>query len=148
MEANHGDLGSYISRNETITHHAEDDKEKLVRLIREYRDLVLRGDEGQVAGWLSEQGSDKNSVLGQIMNHIETREHLLLLAEFPLHFPYKKIYSMRWVKDNLHNIGGGVSATSVILEDKLMDICVADPYDDCEISGGHLEVVPAPRNIL
>jgi hypothetical protein len=48
------------------------------------------------------------------MNHFETREYLMTLDSLGSHFHYRKVYETKWVKDNMHRIGGGVRTAYVI----------------------------------
>jgi hypothetical protein len=64
--------------------------------------------------YLRKLGSSGDPILGQVMNHFETREYLMTLDSLGSHFHYRKVYETKWVKDNMHRIGGGVSTAYVI----------------------------------
>jgi hypothetical protein len=107
----HGErLAVHVSKNEEVKYLAEDDREGLVMMVRAYVTLSKQGVDGTgVEGWLTKLGTQTNSTVGQVMNHVETRKYLLSLHKFDPLFAYKTAYSARWVKKHLHDVSGGVS---------------------------------------
>ncbi|KAF8872026.1 hypothetical protein BD779DRAFT_1679979 [Infundibulicybe gibba] len=107
MVRNGGLLALHISRNTTVQQYHETDEEKLVMLIRGY---VARSPEGPDSQpmWVARMGN-KSSALRQIFHHKETLQYLLSLHEFGHIFHYKKCLNSKWIKANMHSIGGGVS---------------------------------------
>jgi hypothetical protein len=114
MRANGEQLARHISRNEVIKHFPEDDREELVMQLHEFLARSRPGaSQAELESWLRKLGADsKKSALGQIMNHRETRAFLITLDEFGDFFHYDPVFSLRWVKSNIHNVGGGVSVIS------------------------------------
>lgn len=110
MLGNGSRLAVHVSKNEEVKYLAEDDREGLVMTVREYITLSKQGVNGTaVEGWLTKLGTQTNSTVGQVMNHVETRKYLLSLHKFDPLFAYKTVYSARWAKKSLHDVSGGVS---------------------------------------
>jgi hypothetical protein len=107
-------LALHVSRNEEIKYLGEDDREGMVMTVREYLTLKSKGGDGsEVEAWLTKLGSQTSSIVGQVMNHAETRKYLLCLHHFE-HFGYKTAFGARWMKKHLHEVCGGVSNNNVI----------------------------------
>jgi hypothetical protein len=114
MLARGQELAYHISRNEEIKHFPEDEREGLVMYVKALKSKQRPdADVEEAREWLRKLAQDaKKSVLGQIMNHAETQQYLLTLDSLEPHFDYLPVYSISWVKANLHHIGGGVSLIS------------------------------------
>lgn len=106
MLANGEELANHISRNEFEFQYVETEAEGLCMELKEY--LNTEGDEEKRRRYLKKVGS-KSSVVGQIMNHRETRNYLIGINSLGAHFEHREVFDSKWVKENMHSIGGGVS---------------------------------------
>jgi hypothetical protein len=108
MLSGHGRLALHVSRNEEVKYLGEDDREGMVMTVREYLMIAAKGSgTTEVEAWLAKLGTQTNSIIGQVMNHNETRRYLLALHRFD-HFGYQQVFSARWMKKHLHDVSGGV----------------------------------------
>lgn len=58
--------------------------------------------------WLTRLGLHTNSIIRQLMNHVETPKNMLSLHRFDL-FRYQLAFGAQWMKKHLHNVSGGVN---------------------------------------
>jgi hypothetical protein len=104
-------------------------------------------DQQELRDWLRKLAQDtKKSVLGQIINHAESQRYLFTLDAFELHFDYLPVYSISWVKTNLHHIGGGVRLTIMVAFVTFI-ACIGDGRHH-RISREYLAVTALPRALL
>lgn len=109
MLSDNGRLALHVSRNEEVKYLGEDDREGMVMTVREYLMLTSKGTaSSEVELWLQKLGTHTNSIIGQLMNHVETRKYMLCLHRFDL-FGYQVVFGARWMKKHLHDVYGGVS---------------------------------------
>jgi hypothetical protein len=106
MLANGEELANHISRNEFEFRYVETEAEGLRMELKEY--LNAEVDEEKRDRYLKKV-SIGSSLLGQIMNHRETRNYLIGLSTLGEHFQHREVFDSKWIKENLHSIGGGVS---------------------------------------
>ena len=104
MLANGEELANHISWNEFEFRYMETEAEGLRMELKEY--LNTEGDEEKWRRYLKKVGS-KSSVVGQIMNHRETRNYLIGINSLGEHFEHWEVFDSKWVKENMHSIGGG-----------------------------------------
>jgi hypothetical protein len=100
----------HISSNAYVHHYDEGPAEKLDAWLTEYLAQAELMTPKELQGWISKVSKAKNSKLGQILNHEETRSYLETLRQFRPHFNVDHIFSMNFCVDALHDINGGVSS--------------------------------------
>jgi Maltooligosyl trehalose synthase len=109
MMANDGAGARHLGDNEAVAHYAAGPAERmenwLVQYVREAKTRTPKG----LQTWLAEVSKAKNSKLGQIFNHVESREYLKVLMDFSPHFMVDSIFSMTFCTSYMHDVSGGVS---------------------------------------
>jgi hypothetical protein len=100
-------LAYHVSRNEAVTFMSEDDEEGIKQAWRGY---IASGDEVMREQYLKKAAGKWGGIIGQCLNHEETRLYMGTIFRFVTHFSgYKKIFSAKWMKEHLHDVLGGVS---------------------------------------
>jgi hypothetical protein len=110
MLANDAAGARHLGNNEAVAHYDAGPAERLENWLVQYvREGKARTPKG-LQTWLSEVSKAKNSKLGQIFNHVESREYLKVLTDFSPQFMVDGIYSMQFCATFMHDVSGGVSA--------------------------------------
>jgi hypothetical protein len=113
----------HLSSNAYIHHYDEGPAEKLDAWVTEYMAQTEQCTPRELQAWISKISKAKNSKLGQILNHEESRSYLEALREFRPHYNVDNIFSMNFCVDVLHDISGGVSTSCrIYVMCKLIDI--------------------------
>jgi hypothetical protein len=106
----------HLSSNAYTHHYDEGPAEKLDSWFADYLAQAEQKTPKQLQAWVSHIAKAKNSKLGQILNHTETREYLLQLRDFRPHFNVDSYFSMHFCMDTLHHINGAVSPQNINLQ--------------------------------
>ena len=107
-----GERGArHLSGNVYTHRYNEGPAEKLDAWCMDYKSVQENGGDKALKGWISTNAKEKNSKLGQIFNHAETRNYLTAVLEFRPHFNVDDIFSVNFCVDKLHNVNGAVRST-------------------------------------
>jgi hypothetical protein len=99
----------HLSSNAYVHHYFEGPAERLDSKYANYEAERDSGSAKQLQMWINGLSKAKDSKLGQIFNHAETREYIEILREFRPHFNVNAYFSQKFCGGKLHNVNGAVS---------------------------------------
>jgi hypothetical protein len=106
---NGGEGARHLSSNAYVHHYNEGPAERLDSWLADYLVQASTSTKKQLQAWINRNAKAKNSKLGQIFNHQETRHYLSTLTELRPHFNEDEYFSMNFCVDKLHKVNGAVS---------------------------------------
>jgi hypothetical protein len=131
----------YLARNMEVVKNVEDDSQKTLRVFKEYSTLVARiGGSGGMKKWIENLGKGDQNAL-QVFQCKNDLRFLTILNMFGEAFHNKPEFSVKYVRENLHGLSGGVSVfneTDIILLLKQITDNHRGPRDNGEHNTGSI----------
>jgi len=89
----------------------ESDKERLTQKFKDYLHFERVSDQpAQFKQFLTDCAT-ANSQLGQVPNNVDSVWFMKLLSTFDNYYFHDPIFSVKWIRENIHRATGGVSYT-------------------------------------
>jgi hypothetical protein len=129
----------YLSRNMDVFKNVEDDSQKTLRLFKEYTTLAARS--GGAAGmkkWVENVGKGDQFAL-QVFQCTDDVRYFNILNMFGDTYHHSTAFSIKFVRQNLHGLSGGVSEFEYTNDTGLVDNRCTDYRRSSREVGEHHE---------
>jgi len=104
-----GICARHLSRNQVLMHYGETDKERLAMKFQDYQELAADPKKAKALQTWINNAAAEDSAIGQVFNNKDSTRYMATLTSFGDHFMHEEVFSVRWIRDNIHTVTGGVS---------------------------------------
>lgn len=108
------DIARQLSRNQGMKQYVEDDTERTAFKWEMYEaERIKCGDDTKAVAAYVRKMAKEDSVVGQVFNNKDSIRFMRALAQWGAYFKFSDIFTIRWIRENVHTTGGGVSKFAI-----------------------------------